>query len=144
MSHFLSFTALVPPYGKGRPRFSMGSGYPRAYTPEKTRRFEMHFSDIAHGAMMRAGLVPTYDAIRLRITAYFPIPKSYSKKKHDECVAGVIKPTVKPDIDNVVKAALDAMNGVVYDDDKQVFEVIVTKRYTDRIDGYFEVEVEVE
>ena len=94
--------------------------------------------------MMRAGLIPTYDAIRLRLIAYFPVPHSYSKKKRGECIAGLIKPTVKPDIDNVVKAALDAMNGVVYDDDKQVFEVIVSKRYTERDEGFFEVEVEVE
>ena len=93
---------------------------------------------------MRAGLVPTYDAIRLRLIAYFPVPKSYSKKMRSECVTGLIKPTVKPDIDNVVKAALDAMNGVVYADDKQVFEVIVSKRYTERDEGYFDVEVEVE
>lgn len=144
MSHFLTFTAPVSPYGKGRPRFSMGSGYPRAYTPAKTRQFETIFSDFAHAAMMRAGLVPSYDAIRLRLSAYFPVPKSYSKKKRNECVAGLIKPTVKPDIDNVVKAALDAMNGVVYADDKQVFEVTVTKQYTDRGEGFFEVEVEVE
>ena len=144
MSHFLSFTVHELPCGKDRPRFSMSGGYPRVYTPEKTRHFEMRFSDCAHGAMMRAGLIPTYDAIRLRLIAYFPVPHSYSKKKRGECIAGLIKPTVKPDIDNVVKAALDAMNGVVYDDDKQVFEVIVSKRYTERDEGFFEVEVEVE
>ena len=93
---------------------------------------------------MRAGHMPTYDAVRLRMVAYFPVPQSYSKKKRGECIAGAIKPMMKPDIDNVVKAALDAMNGVVYDDDKQVFEVIVSKRYTERDEGFFEVEVEVE
>ena len=144
MSHFISFTAHVLPCGKDRPRFSMGSGFPRVYTSEKTRRFETIFSDVAHGAMMRAGYMPTYDAVRLRIVAYFPVPQSYSKKKRGECIAGLIKPTVKPDIDNVIKAALDAMNGVVYVDDKQVFEVIISKRYTERDVGYFEVEVSVE
>ena len=93
---------------------------------------------------MRAGLVPTYDAISLRLIAYFPVPNSYSKKMRGECVAGLIKPTVKPDIDNVVKAALDAMNGVVYADDKQVFELSITKQYTERSEGYFEVVVCVE
>ena len=144
MSHFLSFTAHVSPCGKDRPRFSFKSGFPRVYTSEKTRRFETIFSDVAHGAMMRAGHMPTYDAVRLRIVAYFPVPKSYSKKKRGHCIEGVIKPTIKPDIDNVVKAALDAMNGVVYDDDKQVFELVITKRYTDRGEGYIEVEVQVE
>ena len=144
MSHFLTFTVHELPCGKDRPRFSMSGGYPHVYTSAKTRRFETIFSDVAHGAMMRAGHVPTYDAIRLRLIAYFPVPHSYSKKKRGECIAGLIKPTVKPDIDNVVKAALDAMNGVVYADDKQVFEVIVLKRYTERDEGYFEVEVWIE
>lgn len=144
MSHFLTFTVHELPCGKDRPRFSMRGGYPCVYTSEKTRRFETIFSDVAHGAMMRAGHVPTYDAVRIRMAAYFPVPQSYSKKKHGECVSGVIKPLMKPDIDNVVKAALDAMNDVVYDDDKQVFELIVSKRYTDRGEGYIEVEVEVE
>ena len=144
MTHFLSFTAQVAPCGKDRPRVSMASGYPRAYTSAKTRRFETIFSDVAHGAMMRAGHLPTYDAVRLRIVAYFPVPQSYSKKKRGECITGAIKPTGKPDIDNVIKTALDAMNGVVYADDKQVFEVVVTKQYTERFDGYIDVEVDVE
>ena len=144
MSHFLSFTVHELPCGKDRPRFTMSGGYPRVYTSEKTRRFETIFSDVAHGAMMRAGHIPTYDAVRLRMAAYFPIPQSYSKKKRGECIAGVIKPMMKPDIDNVIKAALDAMNGVVYDDDKQVFELIVSKRYTECCEGYIEVEVCVE
>ena len=144
MSHFLSFTVHELPCGKDRPRFSMSGGYPHVYTSEKTRRFETIFSDVAHGAMMRAGLVPTYDAVRLHIVAYFPVPQSYSKKKRGECISGVIKPMMKPDIDNVIKAALDAMNDVVYDDDKQVFELVVSKRYTESCEGYIEVEVEVE
>lgn len=144
MTHFLSFTAHVSPCGKDRPRFSLRSGFPRVYTSVKTRRFETIFSDVAHGAMMRAGLMPTYDAVRIHIVVYFPVPQSYSKKKRGECIASLIKPMMKPDIDNVVKAVLDAMNGVVYDDDKQVFELFVSKRYTDRGEGYVEVEVEVE
>ena len=38
-------------------------------------------------------------------------------------------PKVKPDLDNVVKAVLDALNGVVYRDDAQVVNLVATKRY---------------
>jgi Holliday junction resolvase RusA-like endonuclease len=38
-------------------------------------------------------------------------------------------PNVKPDLDNVVKAVLDALNGVVYLDDAQVVNLVATKRY---------------
>ena len=40
-------------------------------------------------------------------------------------------PLVKPDIDNVVKLVMDALNGVAYDDDKQVVRQYAEKRYTD-------------
>lgn len=144
MSHFLSFYAPVTPYGKGRARFHFANGSVRVYTPAKTRKFETIFSDFAHGAMMNANLMPTYDAVRVRLIAHFPVPKSYTKKKRAQCLAGLIHPTAKPDIDNVLKSALDALNGVVFADDKQVFEVIIKKAYTDRDEGYYDVEIEVE
>ncbi len=47
----------------------------------------------------------------------------------------------KPDVDNVVKAVLDAMNDCVYVDDAQVYSIAVEKRYTDQDDGFYMVEV---
>ena len=44
---------------------------------------------------------------------------------------GVVYPTTKPDIDNVAKAVFDAMNGIVFQDDKQIVNQMVTKRYSD-------------
>jgi Holliday junction resolvase RusA-like endonuclease len=38
-------------------------------------------------------------------------------------------PKVKPDLDNVAKAVLDAINGIVYVDDAQVINLVATKRY---------------
>lgn len=64
------------------------------------------------------------------MTAVFPIPKSYSKKKVLHCQAGNIVPP-RPDIDNIVKAALDGCNSIVYDDDKQVWHIAAFKKYTD-------------
>lgn len=51
--------------------------------------------------------------------------------------------TTKPDIDNVLKAVLDALNGVAYKDDSQVVEVRVVKHDRTRKQGdsiRFEVE----
>lgn len=39
--------------------------------------------------------------------------------------------TKKPDSDNVAKAILDSLNGLVYKDDNQVSELLVLKRYGD-------------
>lgn len=144
MSHLITFKVHGTPVGKGRPRISTRGGFVRSYTPEKTRDWECHVADVAHGAMLDAGLVPTYDAVRVVIDAYYPVPTSYSKKKRAACINGEVKPMVKPDIDNVVKALLDAMNKVVYVDDKQVVSVEAEKHYTDQDEGFVLIEVSVE
>ena len=46
----------------------------------------------------------------------------------------------KPDINNIIKAVLDGLNGVAYEDDKQVVEAIGRKYYTAG-DGYLWVSV---
>lgn len=63
------------------------------------------------------------------ITAYYPIPKSWSKKKKQEAIDGIARPIVKPDVDNVSKIILDSLNGVAFDDDKQVIELHIHKVY---------------
>nr|DAN73502.1 MAG TPA: Endodeoxyribonuclease RusA [Caudoviricetes sp.] len=49
--------------------------------------------------------------------------------------------TAKPDIDNVTKAVLDALNGVAYDDDKQVVSLRVTKLPRTRQESFLRVTI---
>ena len=46
-------------------------------------------------------------------------------------IKGEILPTKKPDIDNIMKVVLDALNGVAYFDDKQVCKVNFIKMYSE-------------
>ena len=41
--------------------------------------------------------------------------------------------TQRPDIDNYMKAVLDGMQGVVFEDDSQVFEIFATKTWADYV-----------
>jgi len=59
-----------------------------------------------------------------------PVPQSYSKKRTEACLSGSERPAKKPDIDNIAKAFLDAMNGTVYLDDTQVVELNLKKIYS--------------
>jgi Holliday junction resolvase RusA-like endonuclease len=59
------------------------------------------------------------------------IPKSFSKKKHELALGGYIRPTVKPDCDNIAKNIDDALNGIAYPDDKQIVSLVVRKWYSD-------------
>lgn len=55
----------------------------------------------------------------LRITLMFGMGKPKSNKS-DYCVS-------KPDLDNLSKTFLDAMNGILYHDDSQVVEIVASK-----------------
>jgi Holliday junction resolvase RusA-like endonuclease len=57
------------------------------------------------------------------------IPASYTKKRTEACLNGSERPTKKPDIDNILKCYLDAMNEIVYLDDKQVVTIHATQVY---------------
>lgn len=121
---------IIPgvPVGKGRPKFSTFNGHAVAYTPEKTVNYEtlvkLSFQQSDEKAFDRE------TQLRAEIIAYFPIPKSTSKKKRDEMERGLIFPTKKPDTDNIAKAILDALNGLAYYDDAQVVHLEVQKRYS--------------
>ena len=69
--------------------------------------------------------------LSVTINAYFAIPKSFSKKKQQEAKDGLIRPTVKPDCDNIAKNINDALNGIVYPDDKQIIRLEVNKYYSE-------------
>jgi Holliday junction resolvase RusA-like endonuclease len=70
---------------------------------------------------------PVTVAIYIRVG----IPTSFSKQKHKDALEGILKPTKKPDIDNIAKCFLDGMNDIVYLDDKQVVNLHITKVYAE-------------
>jgi len=60
------------------------------------------------------------------------MPKSDSKKKRAAKLAGEIRPTKKPDIDNCIKAIADSLNTIAYKDDTQIVKVVAEKRYSEK------------
>ena len=115
------------PVGKGRPRFSRASG--TVYTPEKTARYEERLAWAAQSVM--AGRPLLTGALEVYIEAFMEIPKSKPKKFREAALAGTIRPTTKPDPDNIAKM-LDALNRVVWVDDSQIYLLTVNKVYSDR------------
>lgn len=115
------FTIEGVPIAKGRPRVCKN----HTYTPQRTKDYE---SLVEWSWCMKYGnLKPSDKPIKAYIKFYMPIPKSYSKKK----IAALIgKPhTKKPDGDNLVKAILDSLNGLAFDDDSQVYMHTAEKVY---------------
>jgi len=126
-----SFTVPGEPVAKGRARSFVRNGRVGHFTPEKTAVFENLVRLAAQSAT--AGAKPISGAVALSVRAFFGIPASWSKKRHSEALNGFVHVTKRPDLDNVIKAVKDGMNGVVWVDDSQV--VILdgcSKSYSDR------------
>lgn len=123
----ICFTVMGKPQGKARPRFD--SRRKVTYTPKSTKNYE---------TLVRTSYItqckdtfPLYGAVKAEIIAYYPVPKSASASERKKMLSGVKKPTLKPDIDNIIKAILDALNGCAYRDDASVTMVIAEKRYSE-------------
>jgi Holliday junction resolvase RusA-like endonuclease len=122
----LVFEVPGEPRGKGRPRFSKQG---HTYTDSETRAYENKI--IAYyRKTLGAFRWPDSAFIRIKVTAHYPIPKSATKAAVAGMQAGRILPSRKPDIDNVLKVVLDALNGIAYKDDSRVVCVEAEKVYS--------------
>lgn len=120
----VAFVVPGEPQGKGRARAGRNG---RMYTPAKTVAYEGLIAMAAQQAM--AGAEPLNGPLMLEIDAVHSIPASWPKKRASEALSGSVRPTSKPDIDNITKAIADGGNGVAWVDDKQIVSLVVTKAY---------------
>ena len=113
---------------KQRPRIGR-SGV--VYTPKETLIYEnyvkMCYSDYAN----QFEWLPYENQVRAEIDVLVAVPKSDSKATKKAKIEGAIRPTVKPDCDNLAKSILDSLDGLAYQDDKQVVELSIKKYYAE-------------
>lgn len=114
--------------GKGRPRFSARGGFARAYTDAKTASAETWVRACAVDA---ACGTPIAGPVAVRLDVGVGVPASWSKRKRADALAGAVWPTGKPDLDNVLKLVGDALNGIVWADDRQIVRAEITRRYAE-------------
>lgn len=65
----------------------------------------------------------------IRCRFIFPIPKSWPKWKRRDAAIGKLMHTSAPDYDNLAKLVADALNGIVYKDDRQIVRAEIEKAY---------------
>ena len=70
------------------------------------------------------------EPLDLRVKAYFRIPAGESKKIQAQMDSGEIRPTKKPDYDNIAKVVSDALNNIAYKDDAQIVDSQQRKFYS--------------
>lgn len=127
-----SIRFVVPgqPFGKQRPKFSRAGQYVKTYTPGETVNYEnlvkVMYQQVAKGKMFSDDAM-----LDVRIIAYYGIPKSISKKKRKAMLEHKIRPTKKPDWDNIGKIICDSLNLIAYHDDSSIVEAQVRKLYSE-------------
>ncbi len=112
------------PMGKERVRFVKSTG--RTFTPERTVNYESRLALAAQQAM--AGRALFDGPLVVELAVYMAVAESKPKKWKADALAGLIRPTKKPDLDNFAKI-LDALNLVVWVDDSQIVQMTITKHY---------------
>ncbi len=127
MSQSLSFTLNCVPTAQMRPKHATINGIHCAYKAKGQK---------ANEATLEALLAPFVPdkplegALSLYFAAYFPVPKSASKKQRYAMLAGIEAHTKKPDLDNLAKQLKDAMTRLQFwHDDKQVVRLYCGKHY---------------
>ena len=129
-----TFTVDGEPTPKGRPRFAMGGRYPRAYTPKNTKDAEKNIRDFyLYGEYV--GIRPA-EVIRKSLTVdlefYFEPKTRLNEPAEKALKLGRLPHKIRPDIDNLVKLVLDALNGVAWHDDCQISSLTAIKKYAEK------------
>ena len=121
------------PVAQGRPRVTKFG----TYDPPKSKEYKQY---VKRCVMNEKPGEPTKQPLAARIDAYMSIPKSKPRKWREDAGMGMIRPTKRPDLSNIVKCIEDALTGVVWHDDSQIVRLIAIKRYSD----YPRVEVTIQ
>lgn len=131
------FTVPGAIVGKGRPRFTTFKVFDKVknkyvtrvkvYTPQNTVDYEQKIAMYYR----KTTSYKSNKALRVKIFAYREVPKSTTKKLKNCLLDKTFFCTVKPDIDNIIKVVLDALNDVAYYDDIQVCQLVIMREYAE-------------
>lgn len=113
------------PIAKGRPRFTRTG---RVYTDARTRQAENTIR--AAWLTQATGREPHVGPVSIRIQFVFQAPVSWPKWRRDLAqYEGQVPHLGRPDVDNLVKAIKDGLNGLAWVDDSQVTRLMARKDY---------------
>lgn len=113
----VKITVYGEPVAQGRPKFARRGNFVTAYEPKKSRTFKSLVSEMAQ---LKKPEKLIESAVNMSVKIYRGVPKSWSGKKTTAALAGTIRPTGRPDLDNYIKLVSDAINAVILRDDSQV------------------------
>ena len=98
----------------------------RHFTDDKTRAYKAMVS--AHGRIAFPD-GPLSGPVEVRVSAIYAAPASWSRRKREDALNDRVRPTGRPDVDNLAKGVMDALNGIAYADDSQIVRLTASKHY---------------
>lgn len=125
----INMTLHMEPVAKGRPKFARRGKFMTAYTPAKTVKAE---NNILAQALPHRPATPFQSRVNVGLKFFMTIPMSMSKRERVLADQEAMIHTKKPDLDNLEKTILDALNGVFYRDDSIIWSVTKEKLYSPR------------
>ena len=132
-----SFSVYTTPKGQPRVKAASFGGHARVYTPTTAAAFKADIAMAARDAVP-AIITPWREAWSIGIVFYMPRPKRLCRKSDPR---GAIPCVSKPDLDNLLKAALDALvSAGIVDDDRTLFMIDYAGKYYAEIDDAPRVE----
>lgn len=119
----LTFEVPGVPVAQPRARATIQGGHARVYTAAASHPVNVFKAAVQIAARL-AGAHPTYQPVEMRVAFWFPRPKSMTWKTRPMPQMPCVK---KPDVDNLFKSCADALNGIAYVDDSQIFSATIEK-----------------
>lgn len=113
----------IPPKPQKQTRFIARRGYCKGIDPSKLDKQHIQWQIKPH-----APSEPYQGALQIDITFYMQMPKS-SAIKTKQMLNQMILPIKRPDIDNLSYLVVNAMKGIIYEDDSQIVDLNLHKRY---------------
>lgn len=120
MNQTLHFIIPGVPVAQPRARATAIGGHARMYEAKKEHAIHTFKATARLAAKERFWGEPMTGPVMLSVQFVFPRPKRLQRKKDPTCR---IRKWDKPDLDNALKAVMDALNEVVWKDDQAICQV---------------------
>lgn len=127
----MKFKFDIAPVEQARPRAVRSGMGVRLYDPKKVTVYKKQLGYLARQEMQERGLDPFDGPLEVHFVFFRPVQASISTKERDRRLSGVHRPTVKPDLDNYIKSASDALNGIIWTDDNCIVGLMAEKYYAE-------------
>lgn len=119
----------IEPVEQARPRATrMGRGI-RLYDPKKVSVYKKQLAMMCRFQYKQA---PLAGPLKVEMNFFRHVQSSVSKKERKLRLSGSHRPVVKPDTDNYIKSTLDGLNGLLWEDDNQIVDLVAHKYYSDK------------